>query len=500
MEIIDLDSWRPEPGMGIGWRVTPDPRSVDATATERGASTFLVDNHVRAALAARREGKPHRAYLGSGTDIDGDLDIDAMTAALLTFVRRHAILRTWYDVVDGEVVARVMPARTVGLESVDPTALSSSAEIIDHIRTRFGRETSSDSFPGLAFGAVMREGSFSFFFGADHGLSDGASQVFAVAEISRLYREARGAGVTTAAGSADATDRDTPATEGTCEGFAEFARLEAELTAHHVAGSAEFDAWKRTFVRHDRRMPRFALDLGLGVGETAPVRPVGVVLLDGDRIADFERICVEAGGRLITGLYAALAITDYELAGSDSYYGMTVFNSRVGLESLAGEYGWFSSFAPVEFAVSGVRTFRELVPDAYVASRRARKLAVVPPGAALAALIAVGASPDSVITAPNLFSYIDFRKIPDVDEPACRRGVVFTGEGRTANASLWFNRDHDRLYVGSQSPDTPFAQSRVLRYLEHLRAVITEVTTVGDRAIGAERSDIASAGRVAVER
>ena len=90
---------------------------------------------------------------------------------------------------------------------------------------------------------------------------------------------------------------------------------------------------------------------------------------------------------------------------------------------------------------------------------------------------------DAVVSAPNLLSYIDFRKFPADGTPAYDRGVIFTGEGRTANASTWINRDHDRLYLGSQTPDTRFAQAQVNRYYAHLCAVVAAVAADGDHVI-----------------
>lgn len=102
-------------------------------------------------------------------------------------------------------------------------------------------------------------------------------------------------------------------------------------------------------------------------------------------------------------------------------------------------------------------------------------------------MAAAGATPESILTAPNLLSYIDFRWFPGVGREAFRRGVLFTGEGRTANASAWINRDQDELYLGSQVPGTPFAQAQAWRYYEHVRGIIADIARDGDRAIMASR-------------
>ncbi len=264
-----------------------------------------------------------------------------------------------------------------------------------------------------------------------------------------------------------------------------YAAAEAEVTAEHLAGSPQTRAWQDIFRRHDLQMPRFPLDLGLGPGETAQVAGVEVSLLDRAGIVAFDTVCRAAGGRFVDGIYAAIAVADRELAGADDYYGMTVFNTRAALDGYATSQGWFCNFAPVEFSLAGASTFSELIPAAHAARRRARDLAAVPVAAALAAIAAAGATPDAIITAPNLLSYIDFRWFPGTSREAFRRGALFTGEGRTANASAWINRDHDELYLGSQIPGTRFAESVARPYYERLRDIMTDIAATGDRRIQA---------------
>ncbi|MFC8381795.1 hypothetical protein [Nocardia sp. NPDC057272] len=65
--------------------------------------------------------------------------------------------------------------------------------------------------------------------------------------------------------------------------------------------------------------------------------------------------------------------------------------------------------------------------------------------------------------------------------------MLFTGEGETANASMWFNRDSHHLYLGCQSPATPFAQRQLARYHSHLRTVFAAVVADGDYSISTDR-------------
>ncbi|GAB04097.1 peptide synthase [Gordonia amarae] len=480
MRITAMGSFTPAPGHAVSWLPTAATTAAAGDApTHTGPLTFLVENHVRGCAAARDRGAPHRAYLGSGTEIDGDLDEGRMTQALNSFVRGHSALRTWFETDGPRVAARVVDAVDVSFTAHDAGPVATDEQFQRHIADRFGAEAISTSFPGFAFGAIRRPGSFTVFFGCDHALSDGASQALALTEIIDIY---------TALGDPAKSSGDAPRTGalpaaetcGDTQGYLDYARAESALVDHHLSGSDELATWTEIFARNNLELPGFSLDLGLAPGETAPVTPVEITILTGDDVDRFESACRDAGSRFLTGIYAALAATDAELAGRTDYYGMTVFNTRMAAPQFASAQGWFGSFAPVAFAIAGTRTFTELLGAADAGYQQAKLLAAVPVQAALGALVAAGASPAALASTPNLLSYIDFRRFPAAGSDPYERGIIFTGEGRTANASLWINRDHRRLYLGSQTPGTPYAQHQVLRYFAHLCTVIRSVARDGD--------------------
>jgi hypothetical protein len=472
MEITAMGWWHPPSGTALRWRPTRHcAQAAEATPAGPGATTFLAENHVRSAHLARSRGDAHRAYLGSGTEVDGELDAAAMTRALHTFVSRHPILRTWFDTDGSTVRTHVVAPEDIAFDVEDLGHIESGEQFSDHLRQRFESEAVSDSFPGFAFGVISRPGGFAIFLGCDHALSDGASQALALSEIIELYAASVG------------VDAEPCPAAPAVDGHGDYAVIEHELAAQCAAGTDETTEWRETFIRNGLRMPGFPLDLGLAPGETAPVRPLEMTMLDRDGIAAFDSACRSAGGSVVSGIYAALAITGRELAGLTTYYGMTVLNTRAMLPRFATSQGWFCSFAPVEIDTTGATRFSDLMAASRAAQQRAKRLAMVPVQSVLAEMISAGASMDAVVSAPNLLSYIDFRKFPADGTPAYDRGVIFTGEGRTANASTWINRDHDRLYLGSQTPDTRFAQAQVNRYYARLCAVVAAVAADGDHVI-----------------
>nr|WP_157226675.1 condensation domain-containing protein [Gordonia soli] len=474
MIITAMGWWQPTPGEVVEWHPV---RATEATAgsvcADDGPITFLQENHLRSGHAARAAGRAHSAYLGSGTELDGELDVAAMSMALDEFVARHDALRTWFGH-DGNGIRRhVIDPEAVAFEAVVGPGLDTAADVTDHLAERFAEEAIADSFPGFAFGAIRHADGFSLYIGCDHAISDGASQALALAEIVSIYETVL----------AEAPGAPRPA-----GGFSSYARVDAAV----AAAAADADSslaevvreWQNVFAANGNRMPGFPIDLGLAPGETAPVRPVEMTLLTADDADEFGRICRAAGGNTLAGVYAALAMVDHELAGQEAYFGMSVLNTRGAVEDCDTAQGWFCAFAPVAFAVARATPFTELVADARTALARTRTMATVPVQTALTALVAGGMPVDEVVNAPNLLSYIDFRWFPGAGTAAYDRGVLFTGEGRTANASLWVNRDSDRLYLGSQTPDTPAARHRLDIYFSRLRAVLADVVAGGDRRVG----------------
>jgi hypothetical protein len=466
-----MDWWKPAPGTLMEWHPSAEAMSrAHAAPVDPGPLTFLQENHIRVCHATAAGGAEHKAYLGTASEIEGDLHASALSRALRTYVLRHEGLRTWFRT-DGVQVSRMLvepdavefEARTAG-EFVD------DAEFSRYIHTRLGAEAIATRWPGFAFGAVSRPGSFTLYYACDHALSDGVSQALVLDEIAELYNsEVHGTAppgyVTAPTGS-----------------FRDYARVESDTAGGLTLRSPDVAEWVDIFAAHGAAMPTFPLDMGLAPGETAPVRPIEFTLLDAAGTERFERECKASGASMIGGIYAAVAITEFELARHADYFGIAVLGTRL-FRDFALSQGWFCNFAPVAFEVVGSRSFTDLVSRAQDGHTRAKRLAAVPLPVVIGALLQSGADPAEVAATPNLLSYIDFRKFPGNGHPAFDRGVIFTGEGRTSNASMWFNRDHDRLYLGLQTPDTPKAQLEVKRYLQHLGEVIDTVSREGDYSV-----------------
>ncbi|WP_369375045.1 condensation domain-containing protein [Promicromonospora sp. Populi] len=465
-----MGTWSPSPGQVLHVRPTADAlAAAQGAPVDPGPPSFLQGDHLGAYAARRESGGRHRAWTGTASRLEGEFDAAALARALTRLVRRHEGLRTWFDVdgcaAGGTPVRHLVSPDAVDFEVVGVPALSPvpglpwDEWVTMHLNATFDAACRPDSWAPFALGAVVADDGFSLFWGCDHAFTDGASGVMVLSEIEELYAAELGAG-----------PEPEPRRE-TARSCLDHARAEHELAAATPADAPEIQAWVDAVAAHDGRMPRFVLDLGLAPGETAPVRIRSATLLDADGLARMDELAAAHRARFTGAVFAALALTDARLTGATNWFGVTVVGSRgPGFETTQG---WLCNFTPITFPVAdgGVpASFTTVLPRASAAFRQARKVARVPVHAALGVMLADGVLDPASLGSPQLVSYLDLRKFPGVGRPAYDNGLHFTGEGRTANASLWINRDADRLYVVMQTPDTPTAQAATDRYIAELTA------------------------------
>ncbi len=470
MIITALHNWKPMPGRLLELHPTDEALKVArAAAVHPAPPSFLQEDHVRVAAAIADRGDDHHAYTGVATEIDEVLDRDALSRASAAFVLRHEALRCWFELDGSEVIRRLAAPAAAAFTVRDVGALESDQQFQQYIRARFASEATPSSWPGFAVGVVERNDGFTLYYAADHAFTDGGSQALAISELADLYAIETG------------NDAPVPAAAGS---HLDYTVQERARATSYGPREPEIRAWKKLFDEHAGRMPRFPLDLGLADGERGPVRIVECHLLDADATSALDRACKAAGARISSGVFAAVGVTDHELAGHDDYFGITVLSTR-HLGPYEQSQGWFVNFAPVAFDVAGAETFSAVAARAHDGFERAKQIGAAPVHAVLAALAADGTLGDEIAVSPNMLSYIDFRWFPGVGRPADARGLHFTGEGTTSNASMWINRDHDHLYLVAQIPDNPVAAESVERYHSHLRTILATVARDGEYSIRA---------------
>jgi len=467
MILAGMEEWRPEPGRVLVWRPTPAAAAAAAAApVSPGPPSFLQVDHLAAYAGLAARGGVHRAWTGVATVLDGPLDPDALGRALTRFVARHEGLRTWFDLSGAEPVRHLLAADDVEMvaEIAAPAAGHEDWHAALHamLTDLFTERCRPDAWPGWCLVAVEGPDSFGLAWGCDHAFTDGVSQVLLAGELGRLYDEERGA--------VDPADPADPGPGERPAGFVEHVRAERAAAEQLGPGSPEVVEWVETVARHGGRLPDFPLDLGLEPGETAPVRVRSTDLLDAQEVAALDEVCRGSGARMTGAVFAALAETDRLLTGREDHLAVTVLSTRRGPWTAA--QGWFCTFAPVEVRTADHADFAGLAASAQAAFERAKRLGAAPVPLVLETLVRSGTLAPEQLGSPQLVSYIDLRWFPGAGTPAHDNGVHFTGLGRTANASMWVNRDHERLYVVAQTPDTPRAQAAVTTYHGLFRAVL----------------------------
>lgn len=466
MRLDRLTTWNPAPGRVVRWRPTRACQdAADAAPVHPGPPSFLQGDHLGAYRATVERGGTHRAWTGTATRLDGEADLDALARALTAFVRRHEGMRTWFDLTSTAPQRHLVPADAIAFEYVDqPSEPSTETDWSDAwyplVEGLFDRTCTPDSWTPFLLGAIVREGSFDLFWGCDHAFTDGASQLMVLTELADLYAEAL-------TGDPD----PTPAADQA--GFLGYVEDERIAAAAYGPGSPEVRAWVDVITGNDGRLPQPPVDLGLAPGETAPVLPRDVIVLSGEEIAAFEARCRASGAGFTSGVFAALALADTSYSAADRWLGITVVGTRG--PAYRRSQGWLCNFVPVEFAIPESRDFAETTRAAEDGFRRAKALATLPVHVALGTLLAEGVLGLDQLGSPQLVSYLDLRRFPGVGTPAYDNAVHFTGEGRTGNASIWVNREVDRLQVGAQTPDTPVAQAAMDDYHERIRGVFQRV-------------------------
>ncbi|MEX0427142.1 condensation domain-containing protein [Nocardioides sp. DS6] len=465
MRIERLRDWAPAPGRLVVFRPTSASlAAAQAAPVSPGEPSFLQQDHLNAYRGTVAAGGTHRAWTGTATHLSGAFDAGAMAGALARFVVRHEGLRTWFDLSGAAAVRHLVGSDDVAFEAQELEAPDDWDAAWESFFVALADEACRpDSWPPFVLAAVVREDDASLFWACDHAFTDGASQLMVATELATAY----------------AAEAGRPAVELPAVGsFVAYAAQERERAAGYGLESPELQGWLEIMTRHEGRLPRFPLDLGLAPGETAPVALRDFDALSGDQLEVFDRRCREAGGRFTSGLFAALAVTERRLTGADRYFGVTVLGTRAG--DYAMSHGWFCNFAPVEFAIPD-GGFAEVVAAAEEAYAVTRSLAAMPVHVAIGALLMSGLTTPEQLGSPQLVSYLDLRKFPGAGLEAHDRGIHFTGVGRTANASMWINREDRRLQIGAQTPDTAAAQQAVDAFFaalaETFADAVSEVAT-----------------------
>jgi hypothetical protein len=481
-----ITHWTPAPGRVVEWTVPK--RAAEAAAgapVHPAAPATIQERHLRRAAANARRGENQSPWIGLAFDIDAKLDEQAMGRAIAKYVLRHETLASWFGFEDpagdpadyaNQMVRHVVPAEAVEFEPRAVDVAQTPEAIRDYVTRRFASATSALRWPSVVFGAVAqapRAGgseSFTVFHAADHAHTDLMSMTQTFVELCELYAaevEGRAANLPPAGS------------------YVEFSKAERERADSLSASSPEVQAWLGHLQRIGGAMPTFPLDLGTAAGPR-PAIGTRVDLLGGADSNRFAEVCKAHGGNFVGGLFAALAITERELAGRSQYFALSPMSTR-NTPELMWSQGWYINLIPVAVPTAESAAFTDLVAPAQASFRSGKELGAVSVQQAIDAMAGSKAARIGTdfagLAVPPIVSYMDGRLLAKSEDYATRRGTGLVGGKDTSIATMWVTRMANGTSIHISHPDTPEAHASVQRYSTRLAAIMAAVAHEGDYRI-----------------
>jgi hypothetical protein len=378
-----------------------------------------------------------------------------MSYVINLHLRRHKTYHSWFEYEDAERIVR----HTIG----DPAD-------IEFVPIRQDDMTPSEwqqfvlSTPDpvqwdcFRFGIIQRADHFTFFSIVDHVHCDPTIISGLYTEIAMNYRAlVSGAALVQAPPPASHDD---------------FCMREKQLVSALTLDSPEVRAWIEFAENNGGTLPDFPLPLGDLSQATGGDLVVGR-LMDNEQTAAFESLCTGAGARFSGGLFACVALAQYEMTGATTYYGLTPTDKRRSLAEFS-TMGWFTGVIPFtvpvnpasfeETACAAQASFDANLGLANVSFNEILKLAPWlrewGPNCTMVNYMDAGLPPFSATVASHVKD-ANVRIYCDPRDPA---HVYFSVIRLFDEVSMWVN-----------FPNNPIARDSVTQYLSAMKSVISRV-------------------------
>lgn len=450
-----IDDWTAE-GTVVSWCPTATTYACAAEAQSHPAPvSYQQSQHLHYYRRQVGLGRDIPRLCIGAWEIDGTCDIDAMTHAVNSHVRRHDTYHDWFAFRDNDKIHRYVIA--------DPKIITLAPTDLGKMEPAQIRKLVLDTPDPLrwdcfTFGIVQREDRFTVLIAVDHLRADGMSAGVIFLDIQTTYF--------TALQSGEATP--IPAAS-----HREYSANQRAYTASLNEESPEIQSWRAFLAANNGVLPRFPMELG----EATPDTPGAIDvfdLIDEDQGRRFEAACRAAGARFSGGVFACAALAEHRLTGAATYFGLTPFDNRRN-PTHALMVGWLASFVPLVIPTAGA-SFDEVVRSAQASFDANTTLGAVP----FYHLLETPDRSSDAIGVPSrpvpMLSYIDIRKLPfGADFDGLRAGIW--GDNRLSETvCMWVNRMHDKTQLVVAYPGTALARRSVLRYVKTMRAEFTRVS------------------------
>jgi hypothetical protein len=332
--IGNIDEWEPGARSVVSWHASPASRAKAADAPISSVPvSYMQAQHLRGYADQTAKGLDYSRLLIVTCDLPGRCDIRAMNYVINAHLRRHDTYRSWFTYRDGGEIVRHTIADPADIEFV-PTKHGEMTEA--QIREFIVATPDPLQWDCFTFGILQDAGHFTLFLCIDHLHMDAMFVGVTIMEFLMMYNALVSGGSPVALPEAGSYD--------------EFCIRQYQYNSSLTADSPQVRKWTEFAEHNDGSFPKFPLPLGdPSVRCTSDV--LTVTLMDQEQTARFESACIDAGARFIGGLLACAALTEHELTGAETHYGLTPSDTR----STPADYmtmGWFTGLIPITIPVT----------------------------------------------------------------------------------------------------------------------------------------------------
>lgn len=454
-----VDDWTAE-GTVVSWYPTAatHARAADAQYHQAPVS-YQQSQHLRYYRRQVSLGRDIPRLCIGAWEIRGVCDIDAMTQAVNSHVRRHDTYHDRFDFGDHDEIRRYVIADPEEITLV-PADLGRMAPV--QIRKLILDTPDPLQWDCFSFGIVQGEDRFTVVIAVDHLRADGMSAGVIFLDIQTAYFSAL---------------QEAPVALPPAASHREYSAKQRAYTASLDENSTEIRAWRGFLAANQGALPKFPLELGQAAADTPGAIEV-FDLIDGRQGSRFEAACRAAGARFSGGVFACAALTEHRLTGAPVYFGLTPFENRRDLAH-ATAVGWLASFVPLTIPTAGA-SFEEVARAAQASFDANTALGTVP------YYYLLEAPDEGPIEVPDrpvpMLSYIDIRKLPFAGEFDGLRAGIWGDNRLSETVCMWVNRMHDKTQLVVAYPGTDIARESIRRYVETMRAEFVRVSGPPDDA------------------
>jgi mycolipenoyl-CoA---2-(long-chain-fatty acyl)-trehalose mycolipenoyltransferase / long-chain-acyl-CoA---trehalose acyltransferase len=458
--------WDAGPGSVVTWEPTPGcaAKARQAPVSSVPPSSMQI-GHLRGFVEFHERGLDYsRAVMGSW-DVPGQCDIRAMTYVINAHLRRHATYHSWFEYNDAKNIVRhtLKNPRDIQFVAKEYGALTEQ-EWQDHLLAT----PDPLQWDCFRFGIIQYEDRFALYAVVDHLHCDPMLIAGLYVEIVMNYNALR--------------EGKAPVTLPPAASYDDFCMRESQCVSGMTLESPEVRKWIEFAEANGGTLPDFPLPLGdqsIPCGGDVHVEP----LLGPEQTAQFEALCQQAGARFSGGLFACVALAQYELTGAETYYGLTPIDKRKCPADFL-TVGWFTGVVPFavpvdptsfgETARAAQAAFDENVDVANVPYDRVLELAPWlkrhGPQFTMMSYMDAGLPPLSAIVAKALDG-VNATAFTDGRSPAYMYSTVF--------------RLFDEVSIMVSHPNNPVARESVTRFTQTMKSVFDRVVAGSFTAVPA---------------